>query len=389
MYSILLVIIYISFISLGLPDSLLGSAWPSMYGELGVPVSFAGVISTIIAGGTIVSSFFSDKIIRKLGTGKVTAMSVAMTAIALFGFSVSNRFWMLCAFSIPYGLGAGSVDAALNNFVALHYKARHMSWLHCFWGIGATVGPYIMGAYLTGGAAWNSGYRIISLLQMVLTAVLLFTLPLWREGKANEASGREQKSLKTGEVLRLPGAKAALLSFFCYCALEATTGLWAASYMVMDRGISSEIAATWASLFYLGITAGRFICGFISMKLGDKNMIRMGQGIMAAGVILLVVPGEDFLLFAGFILIGLGCAPVYPCLIHETPENFGANQSQALIGMQMACAYVGTTLMPPLFGFIAEHISIKLYPVYLALFVVLMIVAVEKLNHSAKAGSKE
>ena len=386
MYSILLVIIYISFISLGLPDSLLGSAWPSMYGELGVPVSYAGVVSTIIAAGTIVSSFFSDKIIRKLGTGKVTAISVAMTAVALFGFSVSTEFWMLCVFSIPYGLGAGSVDAALNNFVALHYEARHMSWLHCFWGIGATVGPYIMGAYLTGGATWNSGYRMISLLQMGLTAILLFTLPLWKEGKAAGESEENQKVLKTGEILKLSGAKAALLSFFCYCALEATCGLWAASYMVMHRGISSETAATWASLFYLGITIGRFLCGFISMKLGDKNMIRLGQGFMAAGVILLLLPGADALVFAGLIMIGLGCAPVYPCLIHETPENFGADQSQALIGMQMACAYVGTTLMPPLFGLIAQYIHIMWYPVYLAVFVVLMVLAVETLNRSAEIG---
>lgn len=386
MYSILLVIIYISFISLGLPDSLLGSAWPSMYGELGVPVSYAGVVSTIIAAGTIVSSFFSDKIIRKLGTGKVTAISVAMTAVALFGFSVSTEFWMLCVFSIPYGLGAGSVDAALNNFVALHYEARHMSWLHCFWGIGATVGPYIMGAYLTGGATWNSGYRMISLLQMGLTAILLFTLPLWKEGKAAGESEENQKVLKTGEILKLSGAKAALLSFFCYCALEATCGLWAASYMVMHRGISSETAATWASLFYLGITIGRFLCGFISMKLGDKNMIRLGQGFMAAGVILLLLPGADAFVFAGLIMIGLGCAPVYPCLIHETPENFGADQSQALIGMQMACAYVGTTLMPPLFGLIAQYIHIMWYPVYLAVFVVLMVLAVETLNRSAEIG---
>lgn len=388
MYSILLVIIYISFISLGLPDSLLGSAWPSMHGEMGVPVSFAGVVSTIIAGGTIVSSFFSGKVIRKLGTGKVTAISVAMTAVALFGFSVSSKFWMLCVFSIPYGLGAGSVDAALNNFVALHYKARHMSWLHCFWGIGATVGPYIMGAYLTGGEAWNSGYRTISLLQMALTAILLFTLPLWKEGKAAGESEEVQKVLKTGEILKLSGAKAALLSFFCYCALEATCGLWAASYMVMQRGIASETAATWASLFYLGITIGRFLCGFISIKLGDKNMIRLGQGFMAAGVVLLLIPGADIFVFAGLIFVGLGCAPVYPCLIHETPENFGADQSQALIGMQMACAYVGTTLMPPLFGLIAQYIHIMWYPVYLAVFVVLMILAVEKLNRSAKVGRK-
>lgn len=386
MYSILLVIIYVSFISLGLPDSMLGSAWPDMHGDMSVPVSYAGVLSTLIAACTIVSSLFSDKVIRKLGTGKVTLISVAMTAFALFGFSISTEFWMLCVLSIPYGLGAGSVDAALNNFVALHYKARHMSWLHCFWGIGATAGPYIMGAYLTGGATWNSGYWTVSFIQMVLTAILLFTLPLWREGKAADGEVAAQKSMKMKEIVNLSGAKAALLSFFCYCSLEATCGLWAASYMVMHRGISTETAATWASLFYLGITIGRFLCGFISIKLGDKNMIRLGQGFMAAGVVMLLIPGGDSFVFAGLILIGLGCAPVYPCLIHETPENFGADQSQALIGMQMACAYLGTTLTPPLFGLIAQHIHIMWYPIYLALFVVLMVLAVEKLNRSAKVG---
>lgn len=389
MFTLLLVIIYISFISLGLPDSLLGSAWPSMYGQFDVPVSYAGIVSMIIAGGTIISSLFSDKIIRKLGTGRVTAISVAMTAIALFGFSISTQFWMLCLWSIPYGLGAGSVDTALNNFVALHYKARHMSWLHCFWGIGATVGPYIMGACLTRGSTWNWGYRIISILQISLTAILIFSLPLWkktsRESEEKEAGGR---SLKMRELLRLPGAKAVLTAFFCYCALEATAGLWGASYMVMNRGISAETAAKWASLFYLGITAGRFICGFVTMKLSDKNMIRIGQAIAAAGILLFLIPAADSLLFFGFILIGMGCAPIYPCLLHETPQNFGAGQSQAIMGMQMACAYVGSTFMPPLFGLIAEHIDIRFYPLYLILFVVLMVFMVEKLNRTEKVSSQ-
>lgn len=389
MFTLLLVIIYISFISLGLPDSLLGSAWPSMYGQFDVPVSYAGIVSMIIAGGTIISSFFSDKIIRKLGTGRVTAISVAMTAIALFGFSISTQFWMLCLWSIPYGLGAGSVDTALNNFVALHYKARHMSWLHCFWGIGATVGPYIMGACLTGGSTWNWGYRIISILQISLTAILIFSLPLWkktsRESEEKEAGGQ---SLKIRQLLGLPGAKAALTAFFCYCALESTAGLWGASYMVMNRGISAETAAKWASLFYLGITAGRFICGFVTMKLSDKSMIRIGQAAAAAGILLFLIPAADFLLFFGFILIGMGCAPIYPCLLHETPQNFGAGQSQAIMGMQMACAYVGSTFMPPLFGLIAEHIDIRFYPLYLILFVVLMVFMVEKLNRTEKVSSQ-
>ena len=393
MVSILLAIIYISFISLGLPDSLLGSAWPSMYQQLGVPVSYAGVVSMIIAGGTILSSLFSDKLIHRIGTGMVTAISVGMTAVALFGFSVSNSFLMLCLWGIPYGLGAGSVDAALNNYVALHYKAKHMSWLHCFWGVGATMGPYIMGACLTGGLTWNSGYRSISIIQIVLTAVLVVSLPLWKQKQDADVTGINEfgkgevpaKSIGLKEAVQLPGAKAVLVAFFCYCALESTTGLWGASYMVAYRGMSTEAAAKWASLFYLGITAGRFISGFITMRMTSKQLIRLGQGIIILGVLLLILPFGNMIMCAGFILIGMGCAPIYPCLLHETPHHFGAAVSQSIMGIQMACAYIGTTLMPPLFGIIASQISISVYPFYLVLFVLLMIVMVEKLNKVKRA----
>lgn len=386
MIHLLLVIIYIAFISLGLPDSILGSAWPSMYGELNVPVSYAGIVSMIIAGGTIVSSLFSDRLIRRLGTGVVTVISVAMTAIALMGFSYSHSFLLLCLWSIPYGLGAGSVDAALNNFVALHYKSKHMSWLHCFWGIGATAGPYIMGLCLTGGLPWNSGYQTIGIIQIVLVVCLLLSLPVWKLKEAsseNAESGQSSISLK--ETVKLPGAKPILVAFFCYCALEATTGLWASSYLVLYKGLSTQTAAKWASLFYLGITAGRFISGFITDKLGDKNMVRLGQAIAFLGVVLLLIPngmlsGGTALTLPGLVAIGLGCAPIYPCLLHETPVNFGARNSQAIMGMQMACAYVGSTFMPPVFGLLAEHVNVALYPVYLILFVILMFVMVEKMN---------
>lgn len=386
MIHLLLVIIYIAFISLGLPDSILGSAWPSMYGELNVPVSYAGIVSMIIAGGTIVSSLFSDRLIRRLGTGVVTVISVAMTAIALMGFSYSHSFLLLCLWSIPYGLGAGSVDAALNNFVALHYKSKHMSWLHCFWGIGATAGPYIMGLCLTGGLPWNSGYQTIGIIQIVLVVCLLLSLPVWKLKEAsseNAESGQSSISLK--ETVKLPGAKPILVAFFCYCALEATTGLWASSYLVLYKGLSTQTAAKWASLFYLGITAGRFISGFITDKLGDKNMVRLGQAIALLGVVLLLIPngmlsGGTALTLPGLVAIGLGCAPIYPCLLHETPVNFGARNSQAIMGMQMACAYVGSTFMPPVFGLLAEHVNVALYPVYLILFVILMFVMVEKMN---------
>ncbi|ABX31160.1 major facilitator superfamily MFS_1 [Petrotoga mobilis SJ95] len=382
MYSILLVIIYISFISLGLPDALLGSAWPSMYTTLNVPVSYAGIISMIISGGTIFSTLFSGKSIYKLGTGKLTAISVGMTAIALFGFSVSTSFWHLCLWGIPYGLGAGSVDAALNNFVALHYKARHMNWLHCFWGVGATLGPYIMGILLTNGFKWNSGYFTISLIQIVLTSVLFFTLPLWKEKKTdNKTKEGEYKNYSLKDVVALPGAMSIMIAFFSYCALEATTGLWAASYLVLNRGISAEIAAKWAASFYFGITIGRFISGFITFKMNNKNMIRLGQGIIILGLLLLILPFSNYTAFIGLILIGLGCAPIYPSLMHSTPTNFGKDVSHSIIGVQMASAYLGITLMPPLFGFLQEHFDIRLYPIYLIILAFLMIVMVENANN--------
>lgn len=381
MLSLLLAIIYISFISLGLPDALLGSAWPAMYKEMQVPISSAGMVSMIIAGGTIISSLNSDRFIKKIGTGKLTAISVGMTAVALWGFSTSHSFLVLCAWAIPYGLGAGSVDAALNNFVALHYKAKHMSWLHCFWGIGATLGPYLMGYFLTVGMKWNMGYFTISVIQIVLTGILIISLPLWKKNDtAFSEENEETKSLSMKELLKISGAKPTLVAFFCYCALEATTGLWGSSYLVMEKGITAETAAKWISLFYFGITFGRFLSGFLAIKLSNKNMVRIGQGVAFLGITVLLLPVGIYGLCAGFILIGMGCAPIYPCLLHETPENFGKDLSQAIMGMQMACAYVGSTFMPPLFGLIAEYIDIKLYPFYLVIFVIVMIIMVEMVN---------
>lgn len=381
MFTILLVIIYISFISLGLPDALLGSAWPSMYQELQVPMVYAGIVSMIIAGGTIISSLQSDRLIKKLGTGVVTVISVCMTAIALFGFSTSNTFMMLCLWAIPYGLGAGSVDAALNNFVALHYKAKHMSWLHCFWGIGATLGPYIMGFCLTQGMKWHSGYRFVFIIQIVLTGMLIFSMPLWKKS-STETKEKEESAKRLGmkALIKIPGAKQALITFFAYCALESTAGLWGSSYMVMERGMPSDVAAKGISLFYLGITVGRFLCGFITMKLSDKNMVRFGQGIAVVGIMLLFLPMGNGVLYLAFVLIGMGCAPIYPSLLHATPDHFGKDLSQAIMGMQMACAYIGSTFIPPLVGFIVEHISIKLYPFCLLGIVLLMINMAEGLN---------
>lgn len=381
MTQLLLAIIYLAFISLGLPDGLLGAAWPTMYQEFAVPVSYAGAVSMIISFGTILSSLQSDRLTRKLGTGKVTAISVGMTAAALFGFSFSHSFVAVCLWAIPYGLGAGSVDASLNNYVALHYESRHMSWLHCMWGIGATLGPYVMGYALTGGKGWNAGYRYIGIMQIVLTAVLVCSLPLWVKRKEEGTGGAEMdaKALSIQEVLKIRGAKEVMFCFFCYCALESTAGLWSSSYLTLQKGIPAETAASYAGMFYLGITIGRALSGFITMKLNDVQMIRMGQCMIALGIIVVFLPGAAVVSLVGLVLIGLGCAPVYPCIIHSTPAHFGEDKSQAVIGIQMASAYVGSCLMPPVFGLIANNISVALFPVYLVVILMIMIVMHELL----------
>ncbi len=387
MFQLLLAIIYLAFISLGLPDSLLGAAWPSMYPEFQIPVSYAGIISMVIALGTVISSLMSDRLTKRLGAGLVTAISVAMTTLALFGFSFSHSFWVLILWSIPYGLGAGSVDAALNNYVALHYKSRHMSWLHCMWGVGASAGPYIMGFALSHSQNWNGGYRYIGILQGILTFILFISLPLWKKEKKDVASESDTTSdhiLTLREIFAIPGAKSVMLMFFCYSAIEQTSGLWASSYLVLHKGVAPETAAAFASLFYIGITIGRAISGFITMKLNDTQMIRLGQGIILLGVLALFLPLGSTVSLIGFILIGLGCAPIYPCIIHSTPDHFGADRSQAIIGVQMASAYVGTCLMPPVFGLIANNITVALLPAYLILFLILLSVMHEILIQKTK-----
>ena len=379
MYSLLLAIIYVSFVSLGLPDALLGAAWPVMQAEMGVPVSYAGGISLIIAIGTVISSLQSDRLTKWLGSGKVTAFSVAMTAVAIFGFSISDAYWQLCLWAIPYGLGAGSVDASLNNYVALHYASRHMSWLHCMWGLGASIGPYIMGAALTGGMSWNMGYTIIAVLQAILTAVLLLSLPLWKNrARDEEAAGREPLTMK--QIVAIPGAKEVMIAFFCYCALEQTAILWGSSYLVIHRGMDEETAASLASLFLMGLTAGRALNGFLTYKINDTNLIRLGQSIIGLGILIMLLPLGNMASFLGLMLCGLGCAPVYPCIIHSTPAHFGEENSQALVGVQMASAYVGVCAMPPVFGLIANHISASLLPWYLGAILLVMVAMCERLN---------
>ena len=377
MFGLLLAIIYMAFISLGLPDALLGAAWPTIYPQFGVPVSYMGLIALIISLGTVVSSLMTDRLINRFGTGKITAFSVGLTAFALFGFFMSDNYWMLCVFAIPYGLGAGCVDAALNNYVAVHYASRHMSWLHCMWGIGAATGPYVMGFALTSGQGWNMGYLYIAVLQVFLTAILMISLPKWKRTVSEQEKASQQLSIP--QILKIAGAKEIMVAFFCYCAFEQTAGQWASSYFVMKDGLSAEEAASFASLFYIGITVGRAISGFVTMKLNDTQMIRLGQGIVGVGVVIMLLPLGKHASIAGLLMAGFGCAPIYPCVIHSTPDHFGSEHSQAIIGVQMASAYVGNCVMPPLFGIIANHLGAGVLPVYLGGILLLMVVMHERL----------
>lgn len=375
MYSFLLALIYLAFISLGLPDSLLGAGWPVMHTELGVSVSFMGIISMVISGGTIISSLLSDKLTHKFGTRAVTVASVFLTVAALFGFSFSGSFSMLIIFAVPYGLGAGAIDAALNNYVALHYKAKHMSWLHCFWGVGAIISPFIM-SFALKNLNWNSGYRIVGFIQLAIALLLLVTLPVWKINKTESTADTKRVGLTA--ALKIKGVPSLLIGFFAYCAAEATAMYWASTYFTEVKGISGDRAASFAALFYIGITLGRFASGFITERLGDRRMILLGTGILACGIMTLLIPVQSYVTaFAAFLVIGFGCAPIYPCIIHSTPANFGAENSGAIIGIQMASAYVGSTFIPPLFGLFGNAVGFSVMPVYLLAFFALMIIMTE------------
>lgn len=387
MYILLLILIYIAFISLGLPDSLLGSGWPAMHLELNIDTSYMGFVSMVISFGTIISSLLSNKLTSKLGTRIVTLGSVILTVIALFGFSFSNQFLMLIVFAIPYGLGAGAIDAALNNYVALHYKAKHLSWLHCFWGVGTIISPFIMGYALT-TSSWQNGYRIVGFIQLGIALLLFITLPVWKVNKIEEEM--QTKPVSIFSALKIKGVIFILIGFFAYCALEATTMQWASTYFVEVKGLEKEQSAMLASLFYIGITLGRLIDGFFMEKVGDKRMILLGSLVLGLGIIFLLLPVNSYILaICSFIVIGLGCAPIYPCIIHSTPANFGNENSSAIIGIEMASAYVGSTFMPPLFGLLGNLISFKIMPIYILIFGILMLTMVELSFKASKKNKNE
>ncbi len=381
----LLILIYFAFISLGLPDSLLGVSWPVMQPGFQVPFSFAGMVSMLISGGTIISSLFSGRLIQRFGTGKVTFVSVIMTAVALFGFSQAPSFAWILLLAIPLGLGAGAVDAGLNGYVAEHYQAHHMSWLHCFWGIGAMTGPIIMSRLIAGDHSWRNGYLTVSLIQFALAAVLFFSLPVWAkvaQGHEPAARPAAAKSAQRGVFfpLQIPGVKMALVTFLFYCGIEWTMGLWGSSYLVRARGLDAATAAAWVSGYYASITAGRLITGFITMRVSNKTLIRAGQVAILGGAILLFLPLPPVAALFGFILIGLGCAPIFPGMLHETPARFGKQDAQLVMGFQMSAAYIGSTFLPPVFGFIATNTSLALLPAFVLAYIVVMLASSERIN---------
>jgi fucose permease len=364
----LIIVLYLAFVVLGLPGALLGSAWPVMQRELHLPVHYAGILAMLISGGTIFSSLMTDRILRRVKAGSLVIAGVCAMALAMFGFAVSGSFWLLCLWAIPLGLGSGAVDAVINNYIAVHYTSRHMNWLHCFWGLGAMVGPYVMGFYLTRAMPWGYGFGAVGAVQAAFITVLLASLKKWKENKSHlpDPSDTNAPSKGFAQLLRIRGVKYALIAFFGYCALEGTAGLWASTFLVSHRGVGAESAALFASFFFMGITAGRFLTGIVSNRLGDGRMILTGLAVVCAGILAVWLPlSPTWVCLGGLVIIGLGCAPVFPSFIHATPESFGKEHSQAIIGMQMASAYTGATLMPPLFGALTGWLGVGIFPAFL------------------------
>lgn len=396
MSTFLLLIIYLAFISLGLPDSLLGAAWPKMQSDIGAPLETAGFLFMMIAGGTIISSLFSGKVLKRFGTGRVTFVSVLMTAGALLGFYFAPSVLWLAICAIPLGLGAGAVDAGLNDYVATNYKSHHMSWLHCFWGVGATLGPVMMSWFILEGNSWRNGYFLISGIQFLLVIILFITLPLWSRVATNRGKAVNKmadsndvlnQDLEHVNPLQIKGVKLSLGSFLFYCGIEAMIGLWGSSYLVTIKEVSASTAAAWISFYYAGITIGRFLTGFITFKFSNRTIIRTGQIIALTGAIILLLPLPATFALVGFMIVGFGLAPIFPCMLHETPTRFGKPHSQTIMGYQMAVAYTGTTFMPPLLGFVASYSTIGIFPFWVVILVGFMLLVSERLNHVLKSNA--
>lgn len=392
MATILLIVIYIDFIGLGIPDSLFGAAWPAIYTEFGLPISYASFVTVIIYGGTVASSLLSAKVINRFGTSKVTAVSTALTAAGLLGFSFSGGLIWLCLFAVPLGLGAGAIDSALNNYIALHYKATHMSFLHCAYGVGVTLSPYLMALALSDNNDWRGGYRIAFFIQIGITAVTLFSLPLWskirRINTHDEEEDAAPRTLKLTELIKMPSVRAVWLIFFGSCAIEFTCGSWGSTFLVQSKGMSAENAAKIITFYYAGIAIGRFLSGILAAKLPSWRIIRIGQITIITAIVLLMLPLPVYVAAAGLFLVGLGNGPIYPNLIHLTPKNFGRDISQSVMGSQMAAASIGIMVMPPMFGLLAQGISTDIFPYFLLIMFAVMAVSTFFLIKNLKKSGK-
>ncbi|MBO6307711.1 MAG: MFS transporter [Oribacterium sp.] len=390
MGSLLLAVIYLIFISLGLPDSLLGSGWPKMQVAFNVPSSYAGYVSMTISFMTIISALLSPRLIKRFHTKWIVIVSIFMTILGLLGFSLSKEYWMLFLIAVPYGLGAGAIDASVNHYVANHYSSSAMNFLHCFYGVGAVISPYIMALALR-KARWNEGYRWTAFVQAGILLVCILSLPLWKKNEEGSDEEEIKNSAGIRETLKVPGVILTLIAFYAYCSGEATCFLWTPSYFAGTKaGLSDELIASFGSLIFGGLMLGRLISGFISNKLGDRLLIRLGIAVELLGIIMVFIPGTHYMVAAvGFVIIGTGMGPVYPAIQHMTPVNFGKRYSAAAIGLQMASAYVGSTFMPMVFGILQEHIGIAIMPVYLLIFAILNIGLLEIAYRQADANMEK
>lgn len=375
MATLLLIVIYIAFIGLGVPDSLFGTAWPAIYTDLNLPVSWASIVTIIVSCGTITSSLLSSWLISRFGTRKITAVSTLMTALALLGFSCSDSMLWLCLCAIPLGLGAGSIDTALNNYVALHYKASHMNFLHCFYGIGVSLSPYLMSLALSKGT-WEGGYRAVFWFQLAIAALTVLALPLWKKVRHAQNGEEEEETprvLSFPALMKMPKVRMACLVFIGYCALEYTCGTWGSTFLVNAKGAAADTAARMVTFYYIGLALGRFLSGVLAGRLHSRQLVKIGQMILLAAVVSLFLPLPFAFCSVSLFFIGLGNGPIFPNMLHLTPELFGKDLSQAVIGAEMATSYIGVLLAPALFGLIAQNVTAALFPVYLLVLYALMI----------------
>lgn len=376
MITVLLIIIYVVFIGLGLPDSVLGTAWPAMYPDLNLPVGNASILTIIMSVCTALASYFSARLINKFGTGLVTAVSTLLTALSLLGFSLANSMLFLCLVGIPLGLGAGAIDSALNNYVATRYKSTHMNFLHAFYGVGVMISPLILSITLHGNGGWRDGYLFVFAIQAVIFIASIIALPLWKKVKEQTPAHENYTpiTLTLKQMVKMPAVKMAWIVFFSTCALEFTCGTWGATYLVNSVGITESTAAIYLMLYYAGITSSRFISGLISTKVSAKNIVFTGSAIIAVGILVLIFPLPTTIKGLGLLLIGLGNGPTFPNLTYLTPSFFGKDISQSIVGTIMVACNLGICLMPPVFGLLAQYVNIGLLPYFLAVLFIIMLV---------------